>query len=109
MANKKLHIKKDDIVRVLSGGDRGKQGRVLRVLPQDNKAIVEGVRIVRKTTRPSQQNPNGGIVEQEAPIHISNLMLIDPASKQPTRIGRKPNENGKGWVRYSKKSGDIIK
>lgn len=109
MANKKFHIKKDDLVRVLCGEDRGEQGRVLRMIPSENKAIVEGVRIVRKATRPSQQNPNGGIIEQEAPIHLSNLMLIDPSSKNPTRVGRKPNENGKGWVRYAKKSGDIIK
>ncbi len=109
MANKKFHIKKDDLVRVLCGEDRGAQGRVLRMIPAENKAIVEGVRIVRKATRPSQQNPNGGIIEQEAPIHLSNLMLIDPSSKNPTRIGRRPNEDGKGWVRYAKKSGDIIK
>jgi large subunit ribosomal protein L24 len=109
MANKKLHIKKDDLVRVLTGGDRGKEGRVLRVLPKEDKAIVEGVRLVRKATRPTQQNPNGGIFEQEAAIHISNLMLIDPTSKQPTRIGRQKAEEGKGWVRYSKKSGEIIK
>ncbi|MEM7369249.1 MAG: 50S ribosomal protein L24 [Bacteroidota bacterium] len=109
MANSKLHIKKDDIVQVLCGSDRGRQGRVLKMLPAENKAIVEGVKIVRKATRPSQQNPNGGIIEQEAPIHISNLMLVDPGSKKPTRIGRQRNENGRGWVRYSKKSGDIIK
>lgn len=109
MANKKLHIKKDDVVRVLSGSDRGSEGRVLRVYPQKETAIVEGVRLVRRAERPSQQNPDGGIVEKEAPIHISNLMLIDPKTKQPTRIGRKRVEEGKGWVRYAKKSGEIIK
>ncbi|RMG75563.1 MAG: 50S ribosomal protein L24 [Bacteroidetes bacterium] len=109
MANKKLHIKKDDMVRVLSGSDRGREGRVLKVLPQKESAIVEGVRIVRKAMRPSQQHPNGDIIEQEAPIHISNLMLIDPKTKQPTRVGRKRAEEGKGWVRYAKKSGEIIK
>lgn len=108
MANK-LHIKKDDVVRVLSGKYRGKEGRVLRVFPVDNKAIVEGVGIVYRHTRPNQQNPDGGIIEQEAPVHISNLMLIDPSTKQPTRVGRAKNEDGKGWVRVSKKSGEIIK
>ncbi|MEM7656501.1 MAG: 50S ribosomal protein L24 [Bacteroidota bacterium] len=109
MANHKLRIKKDDIVRVLSGEDRGSEGRVLRVLPKENKAIVEGVRLVRKAIRPNQQNPEGGIIEQEAPIHISNLMLVDPGTKEPTRVGRRKNEDGKGWVRYSKKSGETIK
>lgn len=109
MANKKLHIKKDDVVRVLSGKDRGREGRVLRVYPLKESAIVEGVRLVRKAVKPNQQNPNGDIIEQEAPIHISNLMLIDPKTKQPTRVGRQRAENGKGWVRFSKKSGEIIK
>ncbi|GAB4404702.1 MAG: 50S ribosomal protein L24 [Bacteroidia bacterium] len=106
---KKLHIKKDDVVRVLSGDNKGDEGRVLRVMPDEGKAIVEGVNIVKKHTRPNQQHPNGAIVEQEAPIHVSKLMLIDPTTKQPTRIGRKRAEDGKGWVRYSKKSGEIIK
>lgn len=108
MANK-LHIKKDDIVRVLSGKDRGKEGRVLRVFPVKNKAIVEGVGVVYRHTRPDQTNPDGGIIEQEAAIHVSNLMLIDPSTKKPTRVGRVKNEDGIGWVRVSKKSGEIIK
>jgi len=104
----KLHIKKGDTVKVLSGSeiDRGKIGTVLRVLPKENKAIVEGVRIVSKHIRPSQQYPEGGIIQQEAPIHISNLMVVDPKTKEPTRVGRKKGE--KGWVRYSKKSGEIL-
>ncbi|WNJ16528.1 50S ribosomal protein L24 [Pontibacter sp. G13] len=106
---KKLHIKKDDIVYVLSGKDRGKEGRVLRVIPAEDRAIVEGVNVVSKHVRPSQQYPDGGIIQQEAPIHVSNLMLVDPSTKERTRIGRKRNEDGKGWVRYSKKSGEIIK
>ncbi len=106
MANK-LHIKKDDQVKVLSGRDRGAIGRVLRVIPKDGKAIVEGVNMVSKHKRPSQTNPEGGIVKQEAPIDACKLMLIDPSTKKPTRIGRKKTEDG-GWVRVSKKSGEVI-
>ncbi|MEZ4825847.1 MAG: 50S ribosomal protein L24 [Bacteroidia bacterium] len=104
----KLHIKKGDNVRVLSGADRGMEGRVLRVFPKDQKAIVEGIRMVKKHIKPSQQYPNGGIIDQEAPIHISNLMVIDPGLKKPSRTGRKLNEDGK-LVRYAKKSGEVIK
>lgn len=107
--NNKVHVKRDDVVRVLSGKDRGKEGRVLVVFPKDQRAIVEGVNLVSKHVRPSQENPNGGIIEQEAPIHVSKLMLIDPSTKQPTRVGRQRNEDGRGWVRVSKKSGTIIK
>ncbi|MBR5696795.1 MAG: 50S ribosomal protein L24 [Paludibacteraceae bacterium] len=104
----KLHIKKGDTVYVNSGESRGKQGRVLRVLVKDQKAIVEGLNIVKKSTKPSAKNPQGGIVEMEAPIHISNLNLIDPKSGKPTRIGRRKDANGK-LVRYAKKSGEEIK
>jgi len=96
------------MVKVLSGKDRGAHGRVMVMLPKENKAIVEGVRIVSKHTKPSQSNPDGGIIETEAPNHLSNLMLIDPSTNQPTRVGRVKNENGKGWARVSKKSGEII-
>lgn len=109
MSKQKLHIKKDDMVRVISGADKSKEGRVMQVFPEKQRAIVEGVRVMTKHMKPTQDNPDGGRVEQEAPIHVSNLMLIDPSTKEPTRIGRKRNENGKGWVRYSKKSGEIIK
>ncbi|MEO0467982.1 MAG: 50S ribosomal protein L24 [Bacteroidota bacterium] len=105
----KLHIKRGDTVRILSGADRGNEGKVLVVFPEKERAIVEGINIVSKHVRPSQDNPNGGIIQQEAPIHISNLMVIDPGSKEPTRIGRRKSEDGKGWVRYSKKSGNEIK
>jgi len=98
----KLHIKKGDTVYVNSGESKGKQGRVLRVLVKDQKAIVEGLNIVKKSTKPSAKNPQGGIVEMEAPIHISNLNLIDPKSGKPTRIGRREGANGK-LVRYAKK------
>ena len=104
----KLHIKKGDTVVVNAGDDRGKQGRVVRVLVSKNKAVVEGVNVVSKSTKPSAKHPQGGIVKMEAPIHVSNLSLIDPKSGKATRIGRRVNENGVK-VRYSKKSGEEIK
>ena len=104
---KKLHIKKGDTVYVNSGEDKGKTGKVLKVLVEKNRAIVEGVNMVSKSTKPSAKNPHGGIVKQEASIHVSNLNLIDPKSGKPTRIGRKINENGEK-VRYAKKSGEEI-
>ena len=104
---KKLHIKKGDTVYVNSGEDKGKTGKVLKVLVEKNRAIVEGVNMVSKSTKPSAKNPHGGIVKQEASIHISNLNLIDPQSGKPTRIGRKVNAEGKK-VRYAKKSGEEI-
>ncbi len=104
----KLHIKKNDTVYVLSGEDRGKTGRVLKVLPAKSRAIVEGVNIVTKATKPNAQHPQGGLVKMEAPIHVSNLSLIDPKSGKPTRIGRRRNDEGK-LVRYAKKSGEEIK
>ncbi|MBQ0130392.1 MAG: 50S ribosomal protein L24 [Bacteroidales bacterium] len=103
----KLHVKKGDTVLVLSGNDKGKQGKVMSVDVEKNRAVVEGVRIISKHTRPNTEHPQGGIIKQEAPIHISNLMVVDKSGK-PTRIGRKKDENGKS-VRYSKKTGEIIK
>lgn len=108
MANK-LHIKKGDNVRVLSGVYRGQEGQILKIYPKTQRAIVEGINLISKHVRPSQQNPDGGIIEQEGTIHISNLMVIDPSSKRPSRIGRKKIDGQKGWVRYAKKSGEIIK
>ena len=104
----KLHIKKGDTVIVNAGDDRGKQGRVVRVLVSKNKAVVEGVNVVSKSTKPSAKHPQGGIVKMEAPIHVSNLSLIDPKSGKATRIGRRVNENGVK-VRYKKKSAEEIK
>lgn len=104
----KLHIKKGDTVYVLSGEDRGKQGRVLSVLVSKQRAIVEGVNVVSKSTKPSAKHPQGGIVKMEAPVHISNLSLLDPKSGKPTRVGLRKNEKGE-TVRYSKKSGEEIK
>ncbi|WP_295439149.1 50S ribosomal protein L24 [uncultured Prevotella sp.] len=104
----KLHIKKNDTVVVLAGEDKGKTGKVLKVLVEKNRALVEGVNMVSKSTKPSAQNPQGGIVKQEAPIHISNLSLIDPKSGKATRVGIKVTEDGKK-VRIAKKSGEEIK
>ena len=103
----KLHIKKNDTVVVLAGEDKGKTGKVLKVLVEKNRALVEGVNMVSKSTKPSAKNPQGGIVKQEAPIHISNLSLVDPKSGKPTRVGIKVAEDGKK-VRIAKKSGEEI-
>ncbi len=104
----KLHIKKNDTVVVLAGQDKGKTGKVLKVLVDENRALVEGVNMVSKSTKPSAKNPQGGIVKQEASIHISNLSLVDPKSGKPTRVGIKVAEDGKK-VRIAKKSGEEIK
>lgn len=101
----KLHIKKGDTVYVNAGNDKGKTGRVLRVLVSKNRAVVEGLNMVSKSAKPSAKHPQGGIIKMEAPIHVSNLNLLDPKSGKPTRVGRRKNEEGK-TVRYSKKSGE---
>ena len=103
----KLHIKKDDTVIVLAGRDKGKKGKVQKVLVKEQRAIVEGVNMVSKSQKPSAQNPQGGIVKQEAPIHISNLSLIDPKSGKPTRVAIR--HEGKNVIRIAKKSGEEIK
>lgn len=104
----KLHIRKDDTVLVISGNNKGKKGKVLTIFPEKHKAIVEGVNMITKHVKPSAQNTEGGRVEQEAAIHISNLMLVDPANGEPTKVGRKKDDNGK-VQRYSKKTGEFIK
>ena len=104
----KLHIKKGDTVYVNAGDDKGKTGRVLKVLIEKNRAVVEGVNVVTKATKPNAKNPQGGLVKMEAPIHVSNLQLLDPKSGKATRVGYKVNEDGKK-VRISKKSGEEIK
>ena len=104
----KLHIKKGDTVYVNAGEDKGKTDRVLKVLISKNRAVVEGINMVTKATKPNAKNPQGGLVKMEAPIHVSNLQLLDPKSGKPTRVGYKVNEDGKK-VRISKKSGEEIK
>ncbi|MDR8394509.1 50S ribosomal protein L24 [Aliifodinibius sp. S!AR15-10] len=107
---KKLHVKKGDDVKVIAGNDKGKEGRVLAVFPKKDRVLVEGINMRVHHDKPSQQNPQGGRIEREAPVHISNVMVIDPNSGEPTRIGRKRiEEDGGGrWVRYAKTSGEII-
>ena len=104
----KLKIKKNDTVIVLTGEDKGKTGKVLKVLKDEQRAIVEGINMVNKSTKPNAKNPQGGFVKQEASIHISNISLIDPKSGKPTRVAMKFNEDGKK-VRVAKKSGEEIK
>ena len=104
---KKLKIKKGDTVYVNAGNDKGKTGKVLSVDPQADRAVVEGVNMVSKHTKPNSKQPQGGIVKQEAPIHISNLNLLDPKTNTPTRVGIRMDGDKK--VRYAKKSGEEIK
>ncbi|MCH4895508.1 MAG: 50S ribosomal protein L24 [Marinifilaceae bacterium] len=103
-----MHIKKGDKVIVNCGKDKSKTGEVIEILAAKDRAIVKGLNLVKKHTKPNAANPQGGIVETEAPIHISNLNLVDPKSGEATRIGRKRDENN-NLVRYSKKSGEEIK
>ena len=103
----KLHIKKNDTVYVLSGEDKGKTGKVLKVLVEKQRAIVEGVNLVSKSVKPSAKNPQGGFEKVEAPIHVSNLSLIDPKSGKATRVSIK--HEGKNVIRIAKKSGEEIK
>lgn len=103
----KFHIRKGDTVKVTAGNDKGKTGKVLEVKTSTYRAFVEGVNMVTKHVKPSAENPEGGIQETEAAIHLSNLMLIDPATGDAVRTGRKKNADGK-LQRYSKKSGEFI-
>ena len=96
------------MVQVIAGDNKGQQGKVLKVEVSKSRAIVEGVNICKKATKPNAQNPQGGIIEKEAPIHVSNLQVLDPKSGKPTKVGRKADANGK-LVRYAKKSGEEIK
>lgn len=105
---KKIHIKKGDTVFVNAGESKGQQGRVLEVLRKEQRAIVEGINLVSKHTKPNAKSPQGGIIKKEAPVHISNLNVVDPSTGKATRIGRKTNDKG-ALVRYSKKSGEEIK
>ena len=105
----KIKIKKNDIVIVTTGNSKGKQGKVIKIFPKENRAIVEGVNLVSKHSKPNAANPQGGIVKQESKIHISNLVLVDPKLGGATKIGRKMDEKSGKIIRYSKKSGEVIK
>lgn len=109
MERVKIKIKKNDIVKVISGASKGKEGKIIKVYRKNYRAIVEGANMVSKHTKPNAANPQGGILKQEAAIHISNLMLVDPKSGDTTRIGRRREEETGKLVRYSKKSGEVIK
>jgi large subunit ribosomal protein L24 len=101
-----MHVKKGDKVMVISGKDKGKQGVILEAFPKKDRVLVEGVNIVKKHSKPSQINPQGGIISKEAPIHVSNVMPLDPKTGEPTRVGYKVEDGKK--VRVAKKSGEIL-
>lgn len=104
----KLKVRKGDLVQVIAGDSKGKQGHILEIVLKDNRAIVEGANMVSKHTKPNAANPNGGIIKKEATIHVSNLMLVDAKTSKPTRVGKKINTDGKS-VRIAKISGEEIK
>ena len=105
---RKLHIKKGDTVLVISGEAKGEKGKVLNISVKDNRAVVEGVNLVSKHTKPNAANPQGGIIKKEASIHISNLKLVDPGTGEATRTGRKLDEETKKMKRFSKKSNELV-
>jgi large subunit ribosomal protein L24 len=105
----KIKIKKNDTVIVTTGNSKGVKGKVVKVYPKENRAMVEGANLISKHTKPNAANPQGGIIKQEAKIHISNLMLIDPKSGEATKVGRKVNKKSGKIVRFSKNSGEVIK
>ncbi|MFB7141176.1 MULTISPECIES: 50S ribosomal protein L24 [unclassified Bacillus (in: firmicutes)] len=101
-----MHVKKGDKVQVISGKDKGKQGVILAAFPKKNRVLVEGVNIIKKHSKPTQANPQGGIIEKEAPIHVSNVMALDPKTGVPTRVGYQLVDGKK--VRIAKKSGELL-
>ena len=105
----KIKIKKNDTVIVTTGNSKGVKGKVVKVYPKENRAMVEGANLISKHTKPNAANPQGGIIKQEAKIHISNLMLIDPKSGEATKVGRKVDKKSGKIVRFSKNSGEVIK
>lgn len=105
--NGKVHVKKGDIVEVIAGSQKGKRGKVLRVLKGQNRVIVEKINMVKRHTRPSQHNQQGGIIEREGKLHLSNVMPVDPKSSQPSRVSRKRLENGTR-VRVTQRSGELL-
>lgn len=107
MTAPKMHIRKDDTVLVLSGKDKGKKGKILISIPKQRKVIVEGINLIKRHTRPSATNPNGGIIEKEAPILADKLQIVCPSCSAPTRVGRQKDNNGKSY-RYCKKCGKSL-
>ncbi|MDY0322586.1 MAG: 50S ribosomal protein L24 [Candidatus Carbobacillus sp.] len=102
-----MHVKKGDQVMVIAGKDKGKRGRVLAVYPKKERVLVEGINLIKRHTKPNQQNPQGGIITKEAPIHVSNVMPIDPKTNRPTRVGYKVLDDGRK-VRIAKRSGEVL-
>jgi len=105
----KIKIRKNDMVIVATGNSKGVKGKVIKVFPKENRAMVEGANLISKHTKPNAENPQGGIIKQESKIHISNLMLIDPKSGEPTKVGRKRDDKTGKLVRFAKKTGEVIK
>jgi large subunit ribosomal protein L24 len=103
----RFHIRKGDLVQVIAGREKGKQGKVVRVLPKTERVVVEGMNMVKRHVKPNQKYPQGGIISKELPLHISNVMLFDAKAGKPTRVGMKKNDKGQ-WVRFAKKSGTIL-
>ncbi len=104
----KLHIRRGDTVMVIAGDNKGKTGKIVSVDREKSKAVVEGLNMIKKSVKPSAEHPQGGFVEKEAPIHVSNLMIVDSSTGKPTKVSRKVDEKGK-IQRYSKKTGTLIK
>jgi len=105
--SQKLHVKTGDTVVVIAGKEKGKQGKVKAALPKKNRVVVEGVNMVKKHQKPTPSNPQGGIIEKEASIHVSNVMILDPETKKPTRIKKVQQKNGT-YVRAAVKSGAVL-
>lgn len=107
-----MKIKKNDMVMIIAGNDRGKTGKVLKVFPKNSRIIIEGINIRKRHTKPSQRSPQGGILEKESPIHVSNVMMLDPKSNEPTRLGAQiildEKSGKKKRARVSKLSGEMI-
>ncbi|SFQ18390.1 50S ribosomal protein L24 [Salibacterium halotolerans] len=106
MSQPKLHVKTGDKVKVITGKDKGREGVILKAFPSQSRVLVEGVNVIKKHEKPSQENPQGGISNQEAPIHVSNVMPLDPSTNEPTRVGFKIEDGKK--VRIAKKSGESL-
>ena len=106
---KKIKIRKNDTVIVTTGNSKGTKGKVVKVFPKTNRAIVEGANLISKHTKPNAENPQGGIIKKESTIHISNLMLIDPKSGDPTKVGKKVDKKTRKLVRFAKNTGELIK